>query len=136
MLLAVIVGVAGAAGVISAANSRSSDVQRIEGLEEVLQAQDGPAVNYLLIGSDTRATADPIISVRKALARIEQGELDVSVPVYDGTDIGLLQAGFNRMASGLRERERLRDLFGRHVGVDVARRALEHGIELGGELVS
>ncbi|HVV77477.1 MAG TPA: adenylate/guanylate cyclase domain-containing protein [Mycobacteriales bacterium] len=82
----------------------------------------------------TRATADPIVSVRRALARIERGELDVSVPVYDGTDIGLLQAGFNRMAAGLREREQLRDLFGRHVGVDVARLALEHGIELGGEL--
>jgi adenylate cyclase len=81
----------------------------------------------------TRATADPIISVRRALARIEQGELDVSVPVYDGTDIGLLQAGFNRMVAGLREREQLRDLFGRHVGVDVARRALEHGVQLGGE---
>ena len=54
-----IIGVVGAAGVINAANSRTADVQRIEGLEEVLQAQDGPAVNYLLIGSDTRATADP-----------------------------------------------------------------------------
>jgi adenylate cyclase len=81
----------------------------------------------------TRATADPIISVRRALARIEAGDLDVSVPVYDGTDVGLLQAGFNRMAAGLREREELRDLFGRHVGVDVARQALEHGVELGGE---
>jgi adenylate cyclase len=81
----------------------------------------------------TRATADPIVSVRKALARIEEGDLDVSVPVYDGTDVGLLQAGFNRMAAGLREREELRDLFGRHVGVDVARQALEHGVELGGE---
>ncbi|HVW79443.1 MAG TPA: adenylate/guanylate cyclase domain-containing protein [Mycobacteriales bacterium] len=95
-------------------------------------------VNCLLAGFlttlfVTRATADPIISVRRALARIEQGELDVSVPVYDGTDIGLLQAGFNRMAAGLRERERLRDLFGRHVGVDVAREALEHGVQLGGE---
>lgn len=81
----------------------------------------------------TRATADPIISVRRALARIEKGDLDVRVPVYDGTDVGLLQAGFNRMAVGLREREQLRDLFGRHVGVDVARRALEEGVELGGE---
>jgi adenylate cyclase len=81
----------------------------------------------------TRATADPIVSVRNALARIEQGEFDVSVPVYDGTDVGLLQSGFNRMAAGLREREKLRDLFGRHVGEDVARQALEHGVELGGE---
>jgi adenylate cyclase len=81
----------------------------------------------------TRATADPIVSVRQALARLEAGDLDVKVPVYDGTDVGLLQAGFNRMVAGLREREQLRDLFGRHVGVDVARQALEQGVELGGE---
>ena len=80
-----------------------------------------------------RATADPIVSVRKALARVEGGDLDVEVPVYDGTEIGLLQAGFNRMAGGLRERERLQDLFGRHVGEDVARAAMEGGVELGGE---
>ena len=49
----------GAFGVISAANARSDDVQRIEGLELVLTAQDGPAQNYLLIGSDTRENADP-----------------------------------------------------------------------------
>jgi len=53
--------------------------------------------------------------------------------VFDGSDLGLLQAGFNRMNSGLREREELRDLFGRHVGADVARAAMDRGIELGGE---
>jgi adenylate cyclase len=37
------------------------------------------------------------------------------------------------MVAGLRERERLRDLFGRQVGEDVARRALEQGVTLGGE---
>ena len=37
------------------------------------------------------------------------------------------------MGDGLREREELRDLFGRHVGEDVARAAQERGIELGGE---
>ena len=55
------------------------------------------------------------------------------MPVFDGSDLGLLQAGFNRMSDGLREREELRDLFGRHVGEDVARAAQERGIELGGE---
>ncbi|MDT7570468.1 MAG: adenylate cyclase, partial [Actinomycetota bacterium] len=35
---------------------------------------------------------------------------------------------------GLREREQLRDLFGRQVGDDVARLALERGTELGGEV--
>jgi adenylate cyclase len=81
-----------------------------------------------------RAVADPIVSVREALSRVERGELDVEVPVYDGSEVGLLQSGFNRMVAGLRERERIRDLFGRHVGEDVARVALERDVELGGEV--
>ena len=80
-----------------------------------------------------RAVADPVLSVRDALSRVEAGDLDARVPVFDGSDLGLLQAGFNRMSDGLREREELRDLFGRHVGEDVARAAQERGIELGGE---
>ncbi|HWW54711.1 MAG TPA: adenylate/guanylate cyclase domain-containing protein, partial [Acidimicrobiales bacterium] len=41
--------------------------------------------------------------------------------------------GFNQMVEGLRERQRLADLFGRHVGPEVARHALERGAELVGE---
>lgn len=37
------------------------------------------------------------------------------------------------MVKGLRERERMRDIFGRHVGEDVAREALEREEGLGGE---
>ena len=46
----------------------------------------------------------------------------------------MLQAGFNEMATGLRERDRIRELFGRQVGEGVARTALEGEIELGGEV--
>jgi LCP family protein required for cell wall assembly len=59
LLLAVMVGGFGAFGVIRAADERTGDVERIDGLELVLTAQDGPARNYLLIGSDTRENADP-----------------------------------------------------------------------------
>jgi len=81
-----------------------------------------------------RSLADPIDSVRRAIARLRSGDLAVEVPIDDGSEVGLLQAGFNEMAAGLRERERLRDLFGRHVGADVARRALADGVALGGEI--
>ena len=81
-----------------------------------------------------KAIAHPVVSVRRALERVEEGELDVHVQVDDGSEVGLLQAGFNRMADGLRERERIRDLFGRQVGEDVARKALADGsTRLGGE---
>jgi adenylate cyclase len=68
------------------------------------------------------------------MANVTAGDLDVSVDVVDASEVGLIQAGFNHMMMGLRERVRLRDLFGRHVGEDVARQALERGVELGGEL--
>jgi adenylate cyclase len=80
-----------------------------------------------------KAIADPVTSVRRGLERIEQRKLDAHVAVNDGSEVGLLQAGFNRMAEGLRERERIRDLFGRQVGEDVARAALRDGTRLGGE---
>jgi adenylate cyclase len=80
-----------------------------------------------------KAIADPVTSVRAGLERIEGGDFDTHVPVDDGSEVGLLQAGFNRMAEGLRERERIRDLFGRQVGEEVARAALREGTRLGGE---
>jgi adenylate cyclase len=82
----------------------------------------------------TRATVSPIRSVRDALRRIERGDFGAEVPVYDGTELGLLQAGFNRMAAGLRERERMRDLFGRHVGEEVADEAMRGRAGLGGQV--
>ncbi len=90
-------------------------------------------VGVLVTWQAAKAVADPVHSVRDALRSVEAGDLDTQVPVFDGSDLGLLQAGFNRMNAGLREREELRDLFGRHVGEDVARAAMDRGIELGGE---
>ncbi len=81
-----------------------------------------------------RATADPIRALREGFARVGRGKLDTGVAIDDGTEIGELQAGFNAMVEGLREREQLHDLFGRHVGVDVAREALANGVKLGGEV--
>jgi LCP family protein required for cell wall assembly len=57
--LAIIVGAVGAFGVIRAANARTGNIERIEGLELALTPRDGPARNYLLIGSDTRENANP-----------------------------------------------------------------------------
>ena len=53
--------------------------------------------------------------------------------VFDGTELGELQSGFNSMVAGLREREQVRDLFGRHVGREVAAAAEQQRPTLGGE---
>lgn len=80
-----------------------------------------------------RAVADPVRQLRRAVQRLTHGDLGSRVVVNDATEIGLLQAGFNRMAAGIEEREELRDLFSRHVGDEVADTALQRGSELGGE---
>jgi adenylate cyclase len=89
-------------------------------------------VGVAVMALTARSLADPLNGVRSALRHVQRGE-DAHVDVYDGSEVGLLQAGFNRMVEGLREREQLRDLFGRQVGEDVARQALERGITMGGE---
>lgn len=77
--------------------------------------------------------ADPLRQLRWALSEVQRGNYNAHMQIYDASELGLLQAGFNDMVRELSERQRLRDLFGRYVGEDVARRALERGTELGGQ---
>lgn len=106
------------------------------GLAVVLLAALGILVGFFTTRISGRSLTEPLRSLRAALARVERGELDVAVPVDDAGEVGLVQAGFNQMAAGLAERERMRDLFGRHVGHEVVREALgSEQIELGGEVL-
>jgi adenylate cyclase len=89
----------------------------------------GLLTTKLAVASVTR----PVRNMRRAIDRVRDGDLDAAVEVDDGSELGRLQAGFNAMVAGLRERERLHDLFGRQVGLDVARRALEQQPSLGGQ---
>lgn len=87
---------------------------------------------FLLVSLATGSVLGPLRSVQWAMEDVTAGSLSRRVVVYDGTELGDLQRGFNSMAAGLQERERLRDLFGRHVGRDVAEAAELHDPELGG----
>ncbi len=69
----------------------------------------------------SRSISDPIREVVEAMTEVEHGHLEHTVDIYEQSEIGRLQSGFNRMAAGLRERDRLQDLFGRNVGADVVR---------------
>jgi adenylate cyclase len=89
---------------------------------------------FLVTALNARAVVAPVLSVRDAMAEVHTGNLESDVVVYDGTELGLLQSGFNHMIKGLREREEIRDLFGRHVGDEVAAAAIDvtGEIQLGG----
>jgi adenylate cyclase len=91
-------------------------------------------VGWTVMVLGARAVAEPIGGLRNAIAALGDGDLEARVEVSDGSVLGLLQAGFNDMAQGIAEREQLRDLYGRQVGVEVARDVLARGSALGGEL--
>jgi adenylate cyclase len=104
----------------------------------------GEAIAWILVGlvvggftmaRTAHALVEPLHELREAQDRVRTGDLTARSPVDDASEVGLLQAAFNEMVAGLEEREVVRDLFGRHVGEEVARRALEGEAALGGELV-
>jgi adenylate cyclase len=88
-----------------------------------------------LIAAAARSVSEPVDALRRAVRRVEEGSLEEQVTVDDAGDVGLLQAGFNRMVGGLRERERIRDAFGTYVDRDVAEHVLREGTSLAGEEV-
>lgn len=73
------------------------------------------------------SVARPLNRVRSALRQIEQGDLDVHVPIDDLGELGRLAEGVNDLVAGIREREALREAFGRQVGqTDLAELAMSH----------
>jgi adenylate cyclase len=95
----------------------------------------GLALGFRAIQIAGRSISDPIKLVREALGRVQEGDLNVEIPVYDGSEVGLLQAGFNQMTAGLRDRERIREAFGTYLDREVAEHVLDAGTSLKGEEV-
>ena len=92
----------------------------------------GLVAGIVISTTTASAVSEPLKALRRAVDSVRDGDLNVSVPVDDAGEIGMLEAGVNHMVAGLRQRRRLEDLFGRHVGEEVARRALEEEEALGG----
>jgi class 3 adenylate cyclase len=83
----------------------------------------------------SRTVIGPLEELEKAMARVQQNDLNVRVPVLSNDEVGNLAEHFNEMVAGLRRGEMLRNLLNLYVSPEVARQALEHGASLGGQLV-
>ncbi len=79
-----------------------------------------------------RLVADPVHQLKDAAIRVSEGDLNVRVNLLRADDFGPLIEKFNLMVEGLRERERLQETFGRHVGREAAEQILQQGDGLGG----
>ena len=81
-----------------------------------------------------RGVTRPVIELSQGVQRINKGDYGVRVPVKTRDEIGDLASAFNRMAVGLEERDKVRDLLGKSVSPEVARELMRSEIELGGEI--
>ncbi len=80
----------------------------------------------------SRSVAAPLADVEAALARVGRGDLEARAPVVSTDEIGAVAEGFNRMVTGLQERERIRDAFGKYVSPEVRDEILAAGGTRGG----
>ncbi|MCX5787262.1 MAG: HAMP domain-containing protein [Elusimicrobia bacterium] len=76
----------------------------------------------------------PVDNLVSKMQRLAEGDFDVKTRVYFSDEIARIKSSFNRMADQLRERETLRETFGKYVSVEVAKKLMSSGkVDLGGE---
>ena len=78
----------------------------------------------------------PLNGLLEKMEKVASGDYGVKSRIYYSDEVAHLKAGFNAMLDGLREREVLRETFGRYVSIEIARELLKgRKINLGGEEV-
>ncbi|MBI3913207.1 MAG: HAMP domain-containing protein [Chloroflexi bacterium] len=85
-----------------------------------------------------RGIVQPVTNLVAASQRVAEGDLEAHVDDRGRDEIGLLGRAFNRMTAGLKEREFIKDIFGRVVSKEVREVLIQNftegGVKLGGEL--
>jgi class 3 adenylate cyclase len=96
-----------------------ADLRRVQGLTPTQTiALDMVASLFTIsisLAFAARSILRPVALLDRAQQAVGQGELDARVPVVSNDEIGRLTASFNSMVAGLRERELIRDAFGRYL---------------------
>lgn len=91
------------------------------------------SISFIFIFLFSKTLTNPIIRLVSASRRIEEGDFDVEIEPGTKDEIGLLTQSFRSMAGGLKEREKIKEEFGKFVNPEIAERALRGDISLGGE---
>jgi class 3 adenylate cyclase len=97
--------------------SYDGERQQMEILVDVSTALVGVVISGYFI---TRSLLRPIRILSRAMGKVAEGDLSQRIPVTSNDEVGELTGRFNTMVEGLRERERIRETFGRYVDENVA----------------
>lgn len=124
--------------VIGAVFPKSELLFEVVNLHKITLIMAVGGVSLLLLASllVARSIAGPLRSMAQATDRIAAGDLDIDLSSIKSTDeVGRLAHALTHMAGGLKERDFIRDTFGRYLTKEVVNRLLESkdGLRLGGE---
>jgi len=84
-----------------------------------------------------RSISRPLRRMAAETMRVGHGDLDIDLSSIRSTDeVGQLARAFTAMTEGLKDRERIKDTFGRYLTQEVVKRLLDSkdGLKLGGEI--
>jgi class 3 adenylate cyclase len=104
----------------------SRNLFRLTGLIAVL-------AGVLLAQAIGGAVTAPVRQLAAGARRVGEGDLSVHFDVHSRDELALLANAYNQMVIGLREREWLRDMFGRFVSREVAEAIRSGQVRLEGE---
>ena len=99
-----------------------------------LLAAAGLLLSLRLATALAASAARPLSELQAAMARVERGALDTRCAVLSNDEIGAFAEGFNRMVAGLREREVIRETFGKYISPEVRDEILAGRVPLAGAL--
>ena len=92
---------------------------------------------FLLLIVVSRKISRPIVDLKNSAVQVtEEGPYRDAIEVKSRDEVGQLTAAFNEMMEGLRQRDFIRDTFGRYVTKEVVKELLDtsDGLKLGGEI--
>ncbi len=81
----------------------------------------------------TRSFTKPIYSLLKNMNKVRELDYSTQAPIITEDEIGILTQEFNKMVKGLKEREFIKDTFGKYVTKEVATLILDKKINVEGE---
>ena len=113
----VVISIAPLAAIVVTLFSYEGERLQVEITNDVAVAVMGVLISAFFI---TRSLLRPIGILSRALGKVAAGDLAVRIPVTSNDEVGQLTGQFNRMVEGLRERETIRETFGRYVDESVA----------------
>jgi class 3 adenylate cyclase len=123
-----------ALGALAAGPARADDILRNLVIGIVFLGVVGVLASIRLAWFVALSVARPLASLERAMIDVERGRFDVHCPVVSTDEIGRLTEGFNRMVRGLREREFLRETFGKYVSQEIRDEILAGRVALEGQL--